>query len=167
MQTHTGRRFYPLDPRQDDIALTDIAHALSHVCRFGGHCRHFYSVAQHSVLVASILPPRLQLAGLLHDATEAYLIDLPTPIKAALPDYKVMETKLAGLIEQAFGVSFDDPLIHQADRIALVTEARDLIDPNTPTLWGYKDAPLTFRISPQSSNVARGEFLKAFFTLTK
>jgi hypothetical protein len=167
MQTHSGRRFYPLDPRQEDLNLTDIAHALSHVCRFGGHCRHFYSVAQHSVLVASILPAPLKLAGLLHDATEAYLIDLPTPIKAALPGYKIMEAKLAGLIEAEFGVSFDHPAIHEADRIALVTEARDLIDPSTPRQWGYADAPLPFRISPQSPLVARDEFLRAFFTLTK
>src|ERR1051326_5760594 len=79
--THTGKQFWPLDARVDEIDIEDIAHGLSHICRFGGHCRHFYSVAQHSVLVSRAVPLQLRMAGLLHDATEAYIGDMVRPLK--------------------------------------------------------------------------------------
>lgn len=81
MQTASGRMFYPLDPRPDEIHIEDIAAALSRICRFGGHCRAFYSVAQHSVLVSEHSGPGDELWGLLHDASEAYLGDLIRPLK--------------------------------------------------------------------------------------
>ena len=81
IQTMSGVIFYPLDPRPEEIRIEDIAHALSHQCRFAGHCREFYSVAEHSVRVSRELPQEFMLWGLLHDASEAYLVDLPRPIK--------------------------------------------------------------------------------------
>lgn len=90
IQTYTGRKFWPLDPRPEDVCIEDIAHALSLKCRFGGHCKQFYSVAQHSVLVCNTLnanggrrDPALMMQGLMHDAAEAYLTDIPGPIKGA------------------------------------------------------------------------------------
>ena len=71
MQTFTGGRFYPSDPRYEDIHIEDIAHGLSMTCRFGGQCDHFYSVAEHSWHVAMLCPQRDRLAGLMHDASEA------------------------------------------------------------------------------------------------
>lgn len=83
-QTWSGRRFYPQDPRPEDIAIVDIAHALGNMARYNGHCR-FYSVAEHSVLVSKIVPMEDALAGLLHDAPEAILADVIRPVKRALP----------------------------------------------------------------------------------
>ncbi|MBF0612521.1 MAG: hypothetical protein HQL55_15470, partial [Magnetococcales bacterium] len=76
IQTFTGRQFWPLAPVLEHIHVQDIAHALSLLCRFNGHCQKFYSVAEHSLHVATILPPELAGWGLLHDASEAYLADL-------------------------------------------------------------------------------------------
>ena len=71
--TYSGNRFYFDDIMANDVNIQEIAHALSHLCRFGGHVREFYSVAQHSVLVSLLAPPEHALGALLHDATEAYV----------------------------------------------------------------------------------------------
>jgi hypothetical protein len=81
IMTFTGKHFYPYSPIVEDIDIQDIAHALSQICRFGGHCSRFYSVAEHSILVSIRCPQELKLVGLLHDAAEAYLGDVPTPLK--------------------------------------------------------------------------------------
>lgn len=120
------RRFYfnDEDMNVNDIYIDDIARSLSKICRFNGHCHRHYSVAEHSVLVSKILPPTLALAGLLHDATEAFMGDVTRPLKHMLPNYQDMEHKLSQMIEARFGVSFDDTLIKTADNIALCLEAR-------------------------------------------
>ncbi len=76
IQVRSGRKFHPLDPRPEDVDINDIAHALSNLCRFTGHCTDFYSVAQHSVIASQIVPPASALAALLHDASEAYMGDI-------------------------------------------------------------------------------------------
>lgn len=81
IQTYTGKKMFPLAPKREDICIEDIAHALSMKCRFNGHCNLFYSIAQHSLIVASLVKPELRLAALLHDAAEAYLPDFCRPIK--------------------------------------------------------------------------------------
>lgn len=81
IRTYTGKKFWPLDPRPEDVDIIDIAHALSNQCRFTGHVKDFYSVAEHSVQVSFTCPEELALVGLLHDADEAYLIDLAAPVK--------------------------------------------------------------------------------------
>ena len=86
IQTVSGRRVNPLDPSPDDIDVHDIAVALSNQCRFGGHTRRYYSVAQHACIVSDQMLERGAdaqdaLWGLLHDASEAYLVDLPHPLK--------------------------------------------------------------------------------------
>ena len=97
IQTFTGRAFYVLDPRPEDVDIEDIAHALSMQCRFAGHCREFYSVAQHSVTASWLVPPEDALWGLLHDAAEAYVVDLPRPIKRAwqLESYGIIDRDVA------------------------------------------------------------------------
>jgi len=90
MTTATGRKVWPLDLRPDEVDLEDIAIALSNLCRFGGRCRQFYSVAQHSLWVADQvkeLRPELELCALLHDAAEAYVGDVVSPIKPWLGVY--------------------------------------------------------------------------------
>lgn len=106
IETSSGIAFYPYDPKEEQIDIHDIAHALSHLCRFGGHSKFFYSVAQHSILVSDYLKqeghsPLIQLYGLLHDATEGYMVDIPTPIKQGLPDYKKAEDVLHDVIWNA------------------------------------------------------------------
>lgn len=144
--TFTGRRVWPLDPRPEDICIEDIAHALALTCRFTGHCREFYSVAQHSVLVSCYVADQggdasLQLAALLHDASEAYLPDVARPIKGRLlvecPDavmvtavsFRAAEDELQDSVAAAFRLtaSFSHPLIKQADIALLLAERRDLL----------------------------------------
>ncbi len=149
LTTISGRRFYPLDPMPSDVDAWDITHALSHLCRFAGHCRRFYSVAQHSVLVSEAVGqncgegergwdvkgidwPRAALCALLHDSAEAYVVDLPRPVKCALPGYRDIEDRVHRAILQKFGLVDVYPefesLIKEADTRALVTEFRDLTD---------------------------------------
>ncbi len=166
MQTASGLQFHPLDPRPEDICIEDIAHALSNLCRFGGHVRTFYSVAQHSVIVADLLPDRLKLAGLLHDATEAYLVDIPRPLKVALKEYQRIEHRLAAIIGQKFRVDFSDPLIKRADNAALMAEARDLLS-ETPEGWGIDETPAALLVDPEVPFVARENFMREFRLLTE
>ena len=81
VSTYTGKQFFPLDPQQDQVDIEDIAHGLAYQCRFNGQTRYFYSVAQHSLIVAGLVPKRLYLAALLHDAAEAYMGDMVKPLK--------------------------------------------------------------------------------------
>lgn len=139
IQTFTGHAFPVFRPRAEDVRLEDIAQALSNLCRFGGHVREFYSVAQHSVLVATILAedrrwtwqsPIVRL-GLLHDAAEAYLVDVPRPIKRSLKEYKGIEDGILRAIFRRFHLAELDwqgyhDEIKYADNVALMTEHRDL-----------------------------------------
>jgi uncharacterized protein len=130
--TFSGIHFYPLDPREDEILVMDIAHALSNIARFNGHTKYFYSVAQHSLFVSKELEhrgysPYVCLAGLLHDGSEAYICDIPTPLKNMLPDYKRMELHLQNTIYKALAgrtpIFNECVLIKIADRDALFAEA--------------------------------------------
>lgn len=108
--TYTGIEFYPLDPRMQDISTKDIAHALSLLCRANGHYRHFYSVAQHSLNCAKEAKHRgyskqVQLACLLHDASEAYIFDVTRPVKQGLHQYLEIEQHLQQFIYTFYGLS--------------------------------------------------------------
>ena len=98
IQTYTGRQFWPLAPQAEHVDIRDIAHSLAMQCRFNGHCRGFYSVAQHSVLVSQVVPPEDALWGLLHDAAEAYISDLPRPLKNTAPEFRAAEHRLLTVI---------------------------------------------------------------------
>lgn len=109
MQTYTGRAFYPLAPAVDDIDPVDIAHALALLCRYGGHVRRFYSVAEHCVLMSRAVAPEHALWALLHDAGEAYLGDLIRPLKHAMPEYRTVEDQLMTVICDRFGIDHECP----------------------------------------------------------
>lgn len=115
IRTFTGKYINPCKPDQDLICIEDIAHALSMQPRFGGHLPVFYSVAQHSIEVAKLVDGPLQLAALLHDASEAYLIDVPRPVKDQLANYKEIEARLMCVIAGKFG--FDWPM-HESIKAA-------------------------------------------------
>ena len=128
--TFSGLRFWPLDPRPQDIRIEDIAHALSNQSRFGGHTRTFYSIAQHSVLVSQLCRPEDALWGLLHDAGEAYLHDVVRPLKelAEFAAYRRAEQRLQGCIAERFGLQPEQPAsVTEADDLMLAVEYRDLM----------------------------------------
>lgn len=98
MLTHSGRKMDLAAPASHAVHTSDISHALGNLCRFGGHTRSFYSVAQHSVLVATLLPDELKLAGLLHDAAEAYLGDVIQPLKLLLKEFPQQTRDIVDLV---------------------------------------------------------------------
>ncbi len=173
IQTFTGRQFWPLDPRVEDVCIEDIAHALSNTCRFCGHTREFYSVAQHSILescyVEAIGGPRVDaLWGLLHDASEAYLHDITRPLKRSDlfgEAYVKAEARLMRVIADAFGLPGEMPgNVKFADEVALVTEMRDLMD-HVPA--GQYAEPLREDIVPWTPRSAELAFLDRFHALTE
>ncbi len=154
-----------MDPRSDEISILDIAHSLSHQCRFSGHTREFYSVAEHSVRVSQIVPAPHQLWALLHDAAEAYLLDWPRPLKqSGLMGwlYRRAERRLLRVICQRFGLDAAQPeSICLADQILLATEQRDLFG-KLPKSWSDGLAALPEKIVPMSPAKAKAEFLQRF-----
>jgi hypothetical protein len=128
MQTYSGGRFYPIDPRPNEINPEDIAHALSLLCRYGGHVDRFYSVAEHCVLMSRAVTPDHALAALLHDATEAYVVDVPRPLKAYLDCYWTIEDTVWYAIAARFGISTNLPAeVTEADSRILLTERAALM----------------------------------------
>jgi hypothetical protein len=170
MQTYTGRRFWPLDPRPEDIDIVDIAHALAMTCRYGGHCKQFYSVAQHSVLVAGKAPAHLALRALLHDAPEALtgFGDVIRPMKKHV-DAGFIEW-VENIVERAICARFDLPFplltpeIKRLDNRILSDEREQVMAPLAATgpEWGNLYEPLGVVIEPWAPEVAREKFLNAF-----
>lgn len=147
--------------------IQTIANALSHICRFAGQLNCFYSVAQHSVLVSHLVSTRWAFAGLMHDATEAFCNDLPKPIKQILPDYDVIEDKFWLALAKQYDLPIELPHeIHTADRIALITEARDLQNGNDWKTWLPDLQPLPFVITAQRPEEAFRSFMRRFNELT-
>lgn len=166
----SGKKVYPLDLHPDDIDIKDIATALGNQCRFAGHVRHHYSVAQHSVVVADHLPPPLRFAGLLHDSPETYLVDVPRPVKhlPAFEAYRDAERRVWKVISKKYGLPIDlPPEVHAMDDRALVTEAHQLKAPLHAD-WRVVDAegkdvePLLFSLPRITPEVAAFEFLERF-----
>lgn len=192
LRTYTGRKFWPLNPRAEDLDIRDIAHALSQICRWGGHTYCFYSVAEHSLRVSKlaeqlaladwrrVLPTStgghsyardVALWGLLHDASEAYLCDLPSPLKHA-PGmgqlYKTYEARLMEMIATRYELEpHMPPAVKRADAILLNTEARDLMTGINAEQedWYQPSETLPETIYPMEL-CAEAEFMRRFDALT-
>lgn len=167
IQTFTGRAFWPLDPRPDEVHIADIAHALAHQCRYAGHCRRFYSVAEHSVLLARAMPKEHRLAALLHDAPEAYLVDLPRPVKRFMPSYGVAEMAVWLAISARFGLSPELAAeVHEADTRILVDEFEQAMAP-PPAPWSVDGLrPLGVALRFWTPVEAEMQFMAEFDFLT-
>ena len=157
--TYTGKKFHYLDPQPDEIDIVDIAHSLSLTCRFSGHCREFYSVAEHSIRVAEIVPLELRLQALLHDAAEAYITDIPRPIKRAF-GLRSCEERILHKILAKYGIQELSHTVGWADNVLIATEARDIMA-NTSG-WALLPEPLIEKISPLKWEAAEELFLFRF-----
>lgn len=166
IQTYSGRQFWPMDPRPEEIHIEDIAHALSLACRYAGHCERFYSVAEHSVLLARYVAPENALWALLHDATEAYLVDVPRPVKPFLVGYEQAEAALMDAICWRFGLPLGMPsAVKNADRRILTDERQQNMAP-APIPWSTDAEPLGVTLYCWTPRRAEAEFLMAFDVIT-
>jgi hypothetical protein len=173
LQTVSGRWVNPFDPDPEQFDSGDIARALANQCRFGGHCRVFYSVAQHSVIVSHLVEERggdsdEAFAALMHDATEAYLGDMPHPLKHRSPlgaAFKQAEDHLERALRDRFGIKPDVPAIKAADRALLATERRAFSAEtwHWPELQGVE--PLALELRAWSPDEAAEAFTRRYAEL--
>lgn len=160
--TASGKHFDLIDPQPDMIDILDIASALANLCRFSGHCKIFYSVAQHSAIASQIVAPEYAIEALFHDASEAYLGDVTRPLKQLLPDYRRIEQRVEAVIRQRLGLpDTQSGAVTEADRIMLATERRDLM-PDDQTDWPILAGitPLSNRLNAVNSYRAKAMFIE-------
>lgn len=164
IQTYTGNKFWPFDPKPEHVNIYDIAHSLSLLCRYNGHCKKLYSVAEHSILVARSLPKEFKLWGLMHDAAEAYFSDIPTPIKKSLSSIDAIESNIMHAICRAFDMPLEIPKeVEKADHAILVDEKEQVMDKQIH--WNSLDLikkPLGAKIDFLSPGNAESLFLTLF-----
>lgn len=161
-QTYSGKKFEFLNPAPDTIAIIDIAHSLSMICRFNGNTTSHYSVAEHSLWVESKVSEPFKKQALMHDASEAYIADLVRPIKKVLPGYNELEEVIMRAIASKYGFEWPmSPEVKEADDRMLMTEKRDLIL-KTDFEWGVDYVPYDDIIVPSSQTDAKNRFLMRF-----
>jgi uncharacterized protein len=167
IQLISGRPFWPLDPRTDEVDIDDIAWALSMQCRYAGHVKRFYSVAEHCVHVSLAVSSEYALWGLLHDASEAYLTDIVKPLKLSMPEYGVWEDRVMACVAERFGLSLPMPQeIKQIDYRIIFTEKATLL--NRPWReWEAQGEPLAISLPCWSPEQAHQEFVYRFLDLTR
>lgn len=163
IQTYSGKQFFPLNPTVTSINLIDIAHALSHVCRYNGHSVMHYSVAEHSLLLAKHFRdvPELSMLALMHDAHEAYCPDIPRPLKPALPEFE----RIAAGIQETINIRFELPhempeSIKDADWLICHDERVELLGDEVAS-WGIPEG-LGVKIRTLAASDARAFFLIHF-----
>lgn len=176
IETYSGIAFDFLNPNPGKVHLQDIAHALSNLCRYNGHCDRFYSVAEHSVHLAQFIKYRLNypssvaLAALLHDACEAYTGDFPSPFKWAIPELKVIEKRVQQAVHDYFGIRPDDykhAVIDELDKRIVQDERKALMSASCLP-WAVDGLePLSIGIECWKPQVAKDRFLATFDTLVE
>ncbi len=157
----SGKPVVLTNPTVDMINIHDISLALSRICRFTGHTKEFYSVAEHSVRVCNILPKELKLVGLLHDATEAYLGDISSPLKRLLPEYSKLEDNFWKVVAKRWNLPLTIPAeVKKADYDVFRHEWRDLTI--NPPLFDLDNLPREI-IKPMSPPEAKVKFLDVYY----
>lgn len=175
MWTSSGRRVNPLDLKVDDVCLEDIAHALAFTCRYGGHTPFFYSVAHHSTYAAARASSagyewEVVLSVLMHDAAEAYLGDIPRPIKhtEAFREYRELEYVVQRTIHKALNLppvnARINAIIHDIDHRMLSTEQLYVMQQVDSPPWFPDHKPFTPDITPRDPEAVRGAFKALFRT---
>ena len=164
IQTYTRKRFDFRNPRPQDICIQDIAQGLSHICRFAGQTDRFYSVLEHSWHVSYLVPAEHALVGLLHDAPEAYMVDLPKPLKDLLPAYECIEHDVWRVIATKFGMPLVMPDCVKTADIQMLLLERDVLmgGPIEPWVLGEHYKPANRSLCGWRPDVARDLFLKRF-----
>lgn len=173
METVSGKHVSPVNTDLSQIDIDDIAHGLSLSCRWAGQCDIPFTIAQHSMGVATLSKKCFKLQGLLHDATEAYLTDIPTPFKPLMPEYKKLEASLWKAIAERFGVPEElHESVKLADRIMLMSE-RDVLKRRAGARekWApdYEDAPRKYGVVDhlvtwnETWEQSKAHYLEAFY----
>lgn len=166
MTTYTGKKFYPGQPAEDKIDVIDIAHALSFNCRYGGHCITFFSVGEHCCRLYDAVEEDLRPMALMHDSSEAYLLDMPSNLKRELfPEYRVVEQALLEVILKKYGVppltSDQQSRFKVFEYRLLATEVRDLMSSSEE--WYLPEEPFEERIVPLTPSLVETQFLHRFY----
>jgi hypothetical protein len=160
-----GQMFDFFNPSATDVSIDELAHVLSNVCRFAGHVRYFYSVAQHLLNTSLIVDPPHEKAALLHDTSEAFTNDIVTPLKAVVPTFKEIETTIESDMAGRFGFQFPlAPEVKLADLQMLAIE-KHILKP-FPSHWAildgieYEHLLDRVRMLPMTPDEARMAFLQ-------
>ena len=163
----SGKFYSYTNPENNEFNIDDIALSLSNICRYSGQIKKFFSVAQHSYLVSFAVDPKYAMDGLLHDAVEAFMVDVPTPAKRLLPDYKVMEKLHEAEMFKRFGLEYPmNPAVHKADFEMFCAEVRDMKDHHPH--WDKictADTSHIAPIKPWTPYMSRKMFLKRYYQL--
>lgn len=169
IQSYTGKKVYPLNIKPEEIDIVDIAWGLSNKCRYNGHTSRFYSVAEHSILVSQCVPKKYRLEGLLHDAAEAYLPDVPRPIKHLLMGFKEIEEDMERIIAEKYKLIFPYPdEVKEADTDIINNEYEALMPNPYNHYWsGLSGNKLSVEVIGCSSKIANEWFLEIFERLKR
>jgi len=164
----SGRYFDFTRPEDCVFDILDIAHGLSNICRFGGQCQTFYSVAQHSVYVSHLVPEEHRMSALLHDAAEAFLGDIPRPLKGLLPEYKKLEERVEWVIATRFDLAYPwSQEIKRADNAMLLAEQYQIMRNHDEWTSLQHVQAARIHISAWDPQEARKQFLDRYqFLLT-
>lgn len=166
IQTYSGRKFWTIDPRPEEVHIEDIAHALGMLCRYNGHCEDFYSVAEHCVLIARTLPLEFKLWGLLHDASEAYIADINRLTKPYLANYKEIEARLMACVCKRFNLPLQEPAEVKAADNAILWDEHQQNMKKPPEAWRLQGEPLGVQLQFWTPKRAKIEFLLEFESIT-
>ena len=165
IETASGKKFWTLNPIVDDIDIMDIAHALANKCRFTGHCKRFYSIAQHSVLVSQLVSDIYALEGLLHDAAEAYMPDLAYPLRGGFCNWEEIENRVHTAIAKRFRLIHPYPVeVNIVDRKIVRDEAWSLMHSQGKD-WPGSREKFGMRVRPWSAEESKERFVEQFQTI--
>lgn len=174
IETYTGRAFFPCDPKENDITIIDIAHHLSNQCRYSGATEFFYSTAQHCCILCDYVSEVLKgspldcLQILLHDAAEAYLVDMPRPVKQFMPEFRAWDHKIQMCVRKWAGFG-DVPIPKWQDEIdsRIITDERAQVMSDSANEWGHDLEPLNIKIEPWLPYEAEQHFLLRYALMSQ